>query len=133
MDDSTKTQPVESRAAKMLRDVGRALRASTPVPVWTWSLTKGLLRDDGVAETGTLDPREALDFIAAHKDAAIFHLKDFHEPLRESPEVSLRRVDRSALEMLELAAAGPRRAISPHLPTNRNSICHPSGKNQSRT
>ena len=81
----------------MLREVGRALRASTTLPVWTWSLTKGLLRDDGVAETGTLDPREALDFIAAHKDAAIFHLKDFHEPLRESPEVSLRRVDRSAL------------------------------------
>jgi hypothetical protein len=109
MNDSTKLQPVESRAAKMLREifqsgrpltyirsaeeqriarvlreVGRALHASTPVPVWTWSLTEGLLRDDGVAETGTLDPREALDFIAAHKDAAIFHLKDFHEPLRES-------------------------------------------------
>ena len=118
MDDSTKTQPVESRAAKMLREVfqsgrpltyirsaeeqrigrvlrevGRALHASTPVPVWTWSLTEGLLRDDGVAETGTLDPREALDFIAAHKDAAIFHLKDFHEPLRESPEVRRRLRD----------------------------------------
>jgi SpoVK/Ycf46/Vps4 family AAA+-type ATPase len=118
MNDSTKLQPVESRAAKMLREifqsgrpltyirsaeeqriarvlreVGRALHASTPVPVWTWSLTEGLLRDDGVAETGTLDPREALDFIAAHKDAAIFHLKDFHEPLRESPEVRRRLRD----------------------------------------
>jgi SpoVK/Ycf46/Vps4 family AAA+-type ATPase len=118
MNDSTEPQPVESRAAKMLREifqsgrpltyirsaeeqriarvlreVGRALHASTPVPVWTWSLTEGLLRDDGVAETGTLDPREALDFIAAHKDAAIFHLKDFHEPLRESPEVRRRLRD----------------------------------------
>ncbi|HEY6419866.1 MAG TPA: AAA family ATPase [Candidatus Binataceae bacterium] len=115
MDDSTKPEPVESRAAKMLREVfqsgrpltyvrsaeehrigrvlrevGRALNASAPVPVWTWSLTKGLLREDGEAETGTLDPREALDFIADHKDAAIFHLKDFHEPLRESPEVRRR-------------------------------------------
>ena len=69
------------------------LHASTPVPVWTWSLTEGLLRDDGVAEAGTLDLRGALDFIAAHKDAAIFHLKDFHEPLRESPEVRRRLRD----------------------------------------
>ena len=83
----------EQRIARVLREVGRALHASTPVPVWTWSLTEGLLRDDGVAETGTLDPREALDFIAAHKDAAIFHLKDFHEPLRESPEVRRRLRD----------------------------------------
>ena len=118
MDDSTKTQPVESRAAKtlreifqsgrpltyirsaeenrigrVLREVGRALHASAPVPVWTWSLTEGLLRDDGVAQTGTLSPREALDFIAAHKDAAIFHLKDFHEALRESPEIRRRLRD----------------------------------------
>jgi len=83
----------EQRIGRVLREVGRALHASTPVPVWTWSLTQGLLRDDGVAETGTLDPREALDFIAAHKDAAIFHLKDFHEPLRESPEVRRRLRD----------------------------------------
>lgn len=83
----------EQRIGRVLREVGRALHASTPVPVWTWSLTEGLLRDDGVAETGTLDPREALDFIATHKDAAIFHLKDFHEPLRESPEVRRRLRD----------------------------------------
>ncbi|MGB8413703.1 MAG: AAA family ATPase [Candidatus Binatus sp.] len=118
MKDSKKPQPVESRAAKtlreifqsgrpltyirsaeeqrigrLLREVGRALYASAPVPVWTWSLTQGLLRDDAVAQAGTLDPREALDFIAAHKDAAIFHLKDFHEPLRESPEVRRRLRD----------------------------------------
>jgi len=118
MDDSTDTQPVESRAAKMLREafqsgrpltyirsseeqriarvlreVGRALHASTPLPVWTWSLTQGFLGDDGMAESATLDPREALDFIADYKDAAIFHLKDFHEPLRESPEVRRRLRD----------------------------------------
>ena len=118
MDDSTDTQPVESRAAKMLREafqsgrpltyirsseeqriarvlreVGRALHASTPLPIWTWSLTQGFLGDDGMAESATLDPREALDFIADYKDAAIFHLKDFHEPLRESPEVRRRLRD----------------------------------------
>ena len=118
MNDSVKYQAAESRAAKMLREVfqsgrpltyvrtaeeqrigkvlrevGRTLHASAPVPVWTWSLTQGLLGDDGTAQTGTLEPREALDFIVAHQHAAIFHLKDFHEPLRESPEVRRRLRD----------------------------------------
>jgi SpoVK/Ycf46/Vps4 family AAA+-type ATPase len=118
MNDSVKYQAAESRAAKMLREVfqsgrpltyvrtaeeqrigkvlrevGRTLHASAPVPVWTWSLTQGLLGDDGTAQAGTLEAREALDFIAAHQHAAIFHLKDFHEPLRESPEVRRRLRD----------------------------------------
>jgi len=83
----------EQRIARVLREVGRALHASTPLPIWTWSLTQGFLGDDGMAESATLDPREALDFIADYKDAAIFHLKDFHEPLRESPEVRRRLRD----------------------------------------
>jgi SpoVK/Ycf46/Vps4 family AAA+-type ATPase len=118
MNDSEKYQAAESRAAKMLREVfqsgrpltyvrtaeeqrigkvlrevGRTLHASAPVPVWTWSLTQGLLTDDGTEQTGTLEAREALDFIAAHEHAGIFHLKDFHEPLRESPEVRRRLRD----------------------------------------
>jgi SpoVK/Ycf46/Vps4 family AAA+-type ATPase len=118
MNDSVKYQAAESRAAKMLREVfqsgrpltyvrtaeeqrigkvlrevGRTLHASAPVPVWTWSLTQGLLGEDGTAQTGTLEARDALDFIAAHQHAAIFHLKDFHEPLRESPEVRRRLRD----------------------------------------
>ncbi|MFZ0676398.1 MAG: hypothetical protein WAN07_01820, partial [Candidatus Binatus sp.] len=118
MNDSVKYQAAESRAAKMLREVfqsgrpltyvrtaeeqrigkvlrevGRTLHASAPVPVWTWSLTQGFVGDDGTAQTGTLEAREALDFIAAHQHAAIFHLKDFHEPLRESAEVRRRLRD----------------------------------------
>jgi SpoVK/Ycf46/Vps4 family AAA+-type ATPase len=118
MDDAARPQPVETRAGKTLREifqsgrpltyirsseeqrvgrvlhkVGRALNPSAPLPVLTWSLTKGLLREDGETESGTLDPREALDFIADYKDAAIFHLKDFHEPLRESSEVRRRLRD----------------------------------------
>jgi SpoVK/Ycf46/Vps4 family AAA+-type ATPase len=34
-----------------------------------------------------------LDFIIAHQGSAIFHLKDFHEPLRESSEVRRRLRD----------------------------------------
>jgi SpoVK/Ycf46/Vps4 family AAA+-type ATPase len=101
----------ESRAAKILREVfesGRPLiyirsseeqrvgRVLTEVahgrPVWTWSLTEGMRRD-GHSEPGTAAPRAALDFIAGHQGAGIFHLKDFHEPLRESAEVRRRLRD----------------------------------------
>lgn len=83
----------EHRVGNLLREVGQHLLDSAPLKVWTWTLTEGMRNDnDGVAQ-GTQAPRAALDFIAAQKDAAIFHLKDFHEPLRESPEVRRRLRD----------------------------------------
>src|SRR5205085_9794708 len=70
----------EQRVASVLREVGQGLSA-TPAPVWTWSLTEGMHRDGHAPEAGTQSPRAALDFIASHQGIAIFHLKDFHEPL----------------------------------------------------
>jgi SpoVK/Ycf46/Vps4 family AAA+-type ATPase len=70
------------------------LRAvSADLAVWTWSLTDGLRGDGPAAEPGTESARGALDFIAAHSGAAIFHLKDFHEPLRDSAETRRRLRD----------------------------------------
>ncbi len=106
-------QPVESRAAKMIREVFESGRPITYIhsteeqrvakllreiggaslPVWTWSLTEGMQRDGEAAEVGTLAPRAALDFISSHFSPAIFHLKDFHEPLRESAEIRRRLRD----------------------------------------
>ena len=85
----------EGRVADLLREAGRQFRPSTPLPVWTWSLTEGLSREDGKAEARAqvLDPREVLDFIAAHNEPAIFHLKDFHEALRDSAGVRRRLRD----------------------------------------
>jgi SpoVK/Ycf46/Vps4 family AAA+-type ATPase len=83
----------EQRVARVLAEVGMRLLASGPVPVWTWSLTEGMRRGDGPVEAGTETPRGVLDFIIAHNGAAIFHLKDFHEPLRESAEVRRRLRD----------------------------------------
>jgi hypothetical protein len=87
----------EQRVARVLREVGQRLLSTGPVRVWTWSLTQGMHREDEVTEAGTHSPLAAplavLDFIAAHQDAAIFHLKDFHEPLREFPEVRRRLRD----------------------------------------
>src|SRR6204780_4735876 len=80
----------EQRVGRVLREVSRGLPASTPTPVWTWSLTEGMYRDGEAAEAFAQPPRGALDFIVAHADAGIFPLKDFHEPLRESPEIRRR-------------------------------------------
>ncbi len=110
----TPTEPTESRAAKTLREifesgrpltyvrsaeeqrvgnvldaVGQSLSPSTPV--WTWTLTEGLHHDD--EPSASLSPAGVLDFIVAHQGSGIFHLKDFHEPLRESPEIRRRLRD----------------------------------------
>jgi SpoVK/Ycf46/Vps4 family AAA+-type ATPase len=77
----------EQRVANVLREVSETLFASGPTPVWTWSLTEGM------GEAGTETARGVLDFIVAHRGAGIFHLKDFHEPLRESPEIRRRLRD----------------------------------------
>jgi len=82
----------EQRVGNLLREVAAGLFAP-PAPVWTWTLTEGLRRADEPAQQGTQDPRKALDFIASAAGPAIFHLKDFHEPLRESPEIRRRLRD----------------------------------------
>jgi SpoVK/Ycf46/Vps4 family AAA+-type ATPase len=90
----------ESRVADLLRKAGGQLRAAKPLPVWTWSMTEGLTGDEPEAqahrnakEDRVHDPRDALDFIASHGEPAIFHLKDFHEPLRDSAAVRRRLRD----------------------------------------
>jgi SpoVK/Ycf46/Vps4 family AAA+-type ATPase len=81
----------EQRIARVLTETSRSLTGS--VPIWTWSLTSGMCREGHAAEEGTKTPRGCLDFIIAHEGAAIFHLKDFHEPLRESSEIRRRLRD----------------------------------------
>jgi len=77
----------EQRAGQVLRESALRLPGTLPTPVWTWSLTHGLHRDGLHAEAGTHDPQQVLEFIAVHKQPAIFHLKDFHEPLRDSAAI----------------------------------------------
>ncbi|MCK6555385.1 AAA family ATPase [Candidatus Binatia bacterium] len=83
----------EQRVAALLRQAGQAL-FSPPLPVWTWSLTDGLARADGNEPGGeAMGPRAVLDFIAAHDAPGIFHLKDFHEPMREGADIRRRLRD----------------------------------------
>jgi SpoVK/Ycf46/Vps4 family AAA+-type ATPase len=83
----------EERVARVLREVGQHLFESGPTPVWTWSLTDGMKREAGSRESGASSPREALDFITAHQGSAIFHLKDFHQVLHNSPDITRRLRD----------------------------------------
>jgi SpoVK/Ycf46/Vps4 family AAA+-type ATPase len=83
----------EQRIGRLLHEVALGLGGSTPVPVWEWRLTEGMRKEGGPADAGTLTPRAVLDFIAAYPGEAIFHLKDFHEPLRESAEIRRRLRD----------------------------------------
>ncbi len=90
----------EQRVERVLDEVAARINGSGPVAVWTWTQTEGLYRKGHPPESGTQSARAALDFIATHDGAAIFHLKDFHEPLRESSEIRrrLRDVHYSSLD-----------------------------------
>ena len=92
----------EERIHLLLREVGKRLSEASPVPVWTWTLTEGMRsdKDEARGKSGRVaaDSQDnpalaALDFIADHDKPAIFHLKDFHEPLRQFPEVRRRLRD----------------------------------------
>ncbi|MCC7235071.1 MAG: AAA family ATPase [Bryobacterales bacterium] len=78
--------PEEERVGRILAETGGALLGS-PVPVWSWSLTRGLWRAGAAAEAGTGTAESVLEFIAAHEGPGIFQLRDFHEPMRESAAV----------------------------------------------
>ncbi len=110
----------EQRAAALLHEVARRLPAPAP-QVWQWTLTEGLQNEGGEIVAGTRDPRAALDFILAHDAAAIFHLKDFHEPLRESAEIRRRMRDvyeRGARNRKYLAITSPVHEIPQELERN---------------
>ena len=83
----------ESRVARVLQEVAERMAGPSVAPVWTWSLTEGLHREGTTAEANTHTPRGVLDFILAQPGPAVFHLKDFHEPLRDSSEIRRRLRD----------------------------------------
>jgi len=84
----------EQRVVRILNEVAKGPLSSKPLAVWTWSLTEGMRRSGEESPApATESPRAALDFILSHQGSAIFHLKDFHEPLRESSEIRRRLRD----------------------------------------
>lgn len=110
----------EQRAAGLLREVSQRLPAPAP-QLWQWTLTEGLRRGWEEPIAGTRDPRATLDFILAYDAPAIFHLKDFHEPLRESAEIRRRMRDvyqSGAANRRYIAITSPVRQIPEELERN---------------
>ena len=68
---------VESAEEERIDDLLRALAAELRLPLFTWTVTRGLQRIDGTgAIHGTADPRILLRHLATLTVEAIFHLKD---------------------------------------------------------
>jgi SpoVK/Ycf46/Vps4 family AAA+-type ATPase len=81
----------EQRVTALLRETATTC-FSPAVPLWIWSLTKGMRRDGGT-DGELLAPRAALDFIATYDGPGLFLLEDFHEPMREAPDIRRRLRD----------------------------------------
>src|SRR5436190_16540574 len=67
---------------RFLGIVRRAAEAES-LPVWTWSMTRGLCRDGGDAATGTVDVLKALAFISDLTSPGVFVFEDVESKLAE--------------------------------------------------
>src|SRR5437867_10494892 len=68
--------PEDARARQVVQEAARMF-LPTEAPVWTWSVTSGLLGPEGIPAAGEpVGARGVLDFIVEYTGPAIFHLKD---------------------------------------------------------
>jgi ATP-dependent 26S proteasome regulatory subunit len=108
--------PEEGRVRVLLQEVSERLFAGG-IPVWSWSLTMGLISSDGKT-IERLSPQALLDFIASHPEPGIFQLKDFHQFMCDEPRVRRRLRDLYELCMDSkkfLVITSPIRAIPEEL------------------
>ncbi|MDH3539179.1 MAG: AAA family ATPase [Acidimicrobiia bacterium] len=86
----------EERFLALLRDAAWDL----DVPVWTWTATRGLSRDEKDPQYGTRDPTRALEWIKYLDQPAIFVFADIHPHLDDA------QVVRAVKELAQLARRG---------------------------
>jgi AAA+ superfamily predicted ATPase len=70
----------EARFLRFLREAAGSLS----IPVWTWSVTRGLALDDNAPQYGTTEATKALDHIAQLSSPGVFVLADSHHALADS-------------------------------------------------
>jgi len=73
----------EERFLRLLRDAAWDL----DLPVWTWTTTQGLARDEKDAQYGTRDAARALEWIKYLDQAAVFVFADIHPHLTDAAVV----------------------------------------------
>lgn len=55
----------------------------TPRPVFVWSITRGFVAPDGSSQSGTTEPRKALEWLARQEQPGVFVMLDLHAHLGE--------------------------------------------------
>jgi SpoVK/Ycf46/Vps4 family AAA+-type ATPase len=108
--------PEEGRVRMLLQQAAEKLFPNRN-QVWSWSLTAGLIPSGG-GGAKKLDPLAVLDFIASHPEPGIFQLKDFHQFMREEPQIRRKLRDLYALCLdtgKYLVITSPLRAIPEEL------------------
>ncbi|HEX9124491.1 MAG TPA: AAA family ATPase [Actinomycetota bacterium] len=102
----------EQRFMQILR---RAADAAG-IPVWTWTVTKGLARDLHDPQMATTDPRKALDFIASLTDPGVFVLADVHVAFGDPVVIRrIKEIGQQGRTGQTLVLTGPRSRIPPEL------------------
>jgi SpoVK/Ycf46/Vps4 family AAA+-type ATPase len=108
--------PEERRVHALLSEVSEKLFPGG-MPVWSWSLTSGLVSADG-RRIEKLDSQGVLDFVGSHSEPGIFQLKDFHQFMRDKPQVrrKLRDLYESCMDSGKfLVITSPVRAVPEEL------------------
>lgn len=81
----------EARTYTLLQEIAESLFGK-PVPVWSWSLTAGLVQP-GSGSAERLTAEAVLEFIASHHEPGVFQLKDFHQFMRDDLRIRRRLRD----------------------------------------
>jgi len=102
----------EERFLALLRDAAWDL----DVPVWTWTATRGLARDDKDPQYGTRQPARALEWIKYLDQPAIFVFADIHPHLDDAQVVrSVKELALAARRGQTIVLTAPNRTIPAEL------------------
>lgn len=102
----------EERFLRLLRDAAWDL----DIPVWTWTATQGLARDDKDPQYGTRDPARAFEWITFLDQPAVFVFADIHLHL-DHPQVlrAVKELAQAARDRQTIVLTAPRRSIPAEL------------------
>ncbi|NNF89193.1 MAG: AAA family ATPase [Acidimicrobiia bacterium] len=102
----------EERFFSMLRDAAWDL----DIPVWTWTATRGLARDEKDAQYGTRDPGRAFEWIKFLDQPAVFVFADIHPHLDDARVVrAVKELAQAAREGQTIVLTAPSRTIPEEL------------------
>ncbi len=113
---------VETQDEERFFGILRAAAWDLDVPVWTWTATQGLARDEKDSQYGTRDPGRAFEWIKYLDQPAIFVFADIHSYLDAPPVVrAVKELAQVAREGQTIVLTAPKRTV----PTELNGLALP--------